>query len=137
MLNLALRVSFVGAGLLAVVGCGQDGEPSLSGSVTYNGAPVANGTISFTPIEGESSFGAEVTNGKYAAKDAQPGQYKATIQAHQAVADMPKTREAFTASAGKAQDSSIPADAEGNGRTVEVKGGEQTLDFAITGPPQQ
>jgi hypothetical protein len=137
MLNRALAVTFCCTTFLAAAGCGENGGPSLSGTATYNGAPVANGTISFTAIEGESSFGAEVIEGKYVVEDPLPGQYKVTIRAHQAVADMPKTREAFTASAGKSPPSnSIPEDAEGNGQTVEIKDESQTIDFAITGPPK-
>jgi hypothetical protein len=123
---------------LLCIGC-DDAGPALSGSVTYNGSPVADGDVAFTPIESGTSFGAKITGGKYQADKVYTGQYRALITASPQT-QAPNTRE----EAAKARQSPqnqpaaplIPADAEGNNQTVEIKPGEQTLDFALTGPPR-
>ncbi|HEX6964029.1 MAG TPA: hypothetical protein VF175_19330, partial [Lacipirellula sp.] len=123
---------------LLSIGC-EDAAPSLSGSVTYNGSPVADGNIAFTPIEAGTSFGAKITGGSYQADKVYEGQYRVLVSAS-SDAQVPKTREEAQKmrQSGQNQPAAtlIPADAEGNGQTVEITGGEQTLDFALTGPPQ-
>jgi hypothetical protein len=131
-----LAVSLLGAG-----GCGEAGGPSLSGSVTYNGEPVEDGFVTFSPTGSGTSFAAKVTGGKYAPEKVYPGEFKVLVQGTRAVV-VPKTREEAEqlakANAGKPPQSPdyISVNAEGNGQTVEVKEGDQTLDFAITGPPK-
>ena len=124
---------------LAASGCGSETKTSVSGSVTYNGAPVEHGVVTFEAADGGNSFGAPVANGQYAADDAKTGQFKAVIQSGAAPTST-SSREAFQQQAGanSDQDSAnyIPADAEGNGQTIEITAGAQTRDFAITGPPR-
>jgi len=139
MFNCPQVVAVISACLLVVGGCGESGGPSLTGSVTYNGAPVENGLITFEAVNGGTSFGAGVSDGKYIAKKVYTGQFKVTVQANPNIV-VPKTREDFERQnrISPSQPESfdyIPEDAEGNGQTVEVKLGDQTLDFAITGPP--
>jgi hypothetical protein len=56
---------------------------------------------------------------------------------------VPKTREEAErlakAQAGAPPQSPnyIPENAQGNGQTVEITAGDQTLDFALTGPPRK
>ncbi len=57
--------------LALMVGCGKDdglGRKAISGSVTLDGAPVGNGSISFEPQGSEStiSSGGVIQDGKYA-----------------------------------------------------------------------
>ena len=59
------------AGLLSVLGGCGDNDPqakrAISGTVTLDGAPVANGSLSFQPEQpGGTASGAVITNGKYA-----------------------------------------------------------------------
>jgi hypothetical protein len=129
------------------LGCNQ--SVSVVGTVTYNGAPVEKGSIAFMPADGKGQpFGAAITDGRYSADKPTPGKRIATIRGLKKInfgrssEESLKMYEAAKA-AGKewAGNVSEPADyipeaAEGNGQTVEITPGPQTLDFAITGPPR-
>jgi hypothetical protein len=126
-------------GVVALSGCGQGDGARVAGSVTYNGEPIENGAITFQAVGGDDSFSASIVNGQYSASAAPSGQYKASIQATTA-AESATSREAFQQQAGAtAQQPAnyIPVDAQGNGQSVVIKEGEQTLDFALTGPPRK
>ena len=60
----------VGAILFLFSGCGDNdplGRRAVNGTVTLDGASLANGTISFQPTEqGTTSSGAVISEGKYA-----------------------------------------------------------------------
>src|SRR5262245_51458423 len=59
--------------LIFAVGCGG-GKTTVSGKVTYNGAPVESGTISFRPADGKGQvFAARITDGAYDIPEAMPG----------------------------------------------------------------
>jgi hypothetical protein len=125
--------------MLLCVGCSES-APSLSGTITYNGAPVADGYVRFSPAASGTSFAAKITGGKYQADKVYTGQYTVLVTANTSVAG-PRTREEAAAQRPGASTAApapaIPENAEGNGQTVEITGGAQTLDFALTGPPRQ
>jgi hypothetical protein len=54
-------------GLLVASGCAEQGEPlyPVSGEVTFEGEPLAEGTIAFVPIDGRSPHATPITAGKY------------------------------------------------------------------------
>jgi hypothetical protein len=53
--------------LLAVVGCSPAAD--VSGSVSYDGTPVADGSITFVPADGQTpTAGGTVKDGKYACR---------------------------------------------------------------------
>jgi hypothetical protein len=53
------------AALTLLPGC-NNGRPSVSGEVTFNGQPVAEGTISLEPADGNGpSVGGKIVRGKY------------------------------------------------------------------------
>jgi hypothetical protein len=137
----------VALGSLAIAGCQR--TTSLEGAVTYNGQPVEKGSIAFQPADGTGSgFGAEIVDGRFAAKKAQPGKYTVLVRGvHERVAPQ-STEEAIrqyeeAKAAGKATldhygqpADYIPEDAEGNGKTIDVESGANKLDFALKGPPR-
>ena len=135
------RTAFLYVFLVASLctGCGEKAGPSVSGSVTYNGSPVASGSVAFSSTGEGRSFGAQIVGGKYTAETAYEGQYIALITAD-AIGAIPSSREDFerqrTANQSQAAALTIPENAEGNGQTVEITGGAQTLDFKLTSPPQ-
>ncbi|WP_116344459.1 hypothetical protein [Blastopirellula marina] len=62
MMTNNLGSAWAGIGIaavcVAVIGCGRsDGMVTVTGTVTYNGVPVENGSISFTPVDGKSAAG--------------------------------------------------------------------------------
>ena len=118
---------------LLSIGCSET-APSLSGTVTYNGAPVADGYVTFSPTGSGTSFAAKITGGKYNADKIYTGQFQALVTASPN-APAPRTREEAAAQRPAATPApAIPENAQGNGRTVEITGGQQTLDFALTAP---
>ena len=125
---------------IALIGCGGDAFPGLSGSVTYNGQPVESGFITFSPTGSGQSFGAKIVDGRYEPEKVQAGQFKVLVRAESEV-QVAATREeaAKQAAAGgqKGSPNYIPENAKGNGQTVDIADGAQTLDFALTGPPRQ
>jgi hypothetical protein len=128
--------------LLAAIisaGCAKNQNPTVTGSVTYNGQPVESGYVSFSPTASGTSVGAKIVDGKYTAEKAHPGQFRVLVQATSGT-PAPKTRveaEKRAASRAAARPNYIPENAEGNGQTVEIKAGEQTIDIALKGPPRQ
>lgn len=73
--------------MAALVGCGPtDGLISVTGSVTYNGEPVQDGSISFTPIDGRgSSGGGVIENGQIVRGKSSPGKIAVQIYANKIV----------------------------------------------------
>jgi hypothetical protein len=72
--------------LMAVVGCGQNGQLPVHGTVTLDGAPLTQGVINFQPAAATAarSSGSAISNGSYAiaaAHGLQPGKYLVTISA--------------------------------------------------------
>jgi hypothetical protein len=60
---------FVGATLFALTGCSNDGvqRAEVSGTVTFNGQPVKEGSINFFPTDGTKGpeAGGAILDGKY------------------------------------------------------------------------
>ena len=130
--------------LLAVSGCG--GSTAVSGSVSYEGQPVENGSITFIPADGRGpSSGGTITAGRYQVRDVTSGEKIVQIVGLKAVPFARTTAELAqqaeeAAARGQApappvQTTQIPEDAEGNNLIVEVKSGIQTLDFHLKHPP--
>lgn len=87
MYGLWKAALFLGC-LLGIGGCGADdplGRRAVSGSVTLDGAPLAEGSISFQPTqESTTSSGAMIEQGKYAIsrdKGLPKGKYRVVINA--------------------------------------------------------
>jgi hypothetical protein len=139
MFGRILSLAILCTALALLPGCGSGGsETAVTGAVTYNGAPVESGVITFSPIGGGTSFGAKIEGGKYRPDKVYSGEYRVMIMATQS-ASAPRSREEAQqqgASPTKTPNY-IPENAEGNGQTVEIKPGDQTLDFALTGPPRK
>jgi hypothetical protein len=123
--------------LALLLGCGQSG--GLTGSVSYNGQPVERGSIAFSPVDGKGPvFGGKIENGKFDIPTAHAGKKRAVVRGIREGV-VPQSREEADAAA-KAGTFKLPdyiaEDAAGNSQEVDVSGGGQTLDFAITGPPR-
>jgi hypothetical protein len=147
MTGCRLIYTFIAICSVALAGCQQSN--SLAGAVTYNGEPVKKGSIAFQSADGTGSgFGADIVDGKYKAEKSQPGKHTVLVRGvHERLAPQ-STEEAIrqyeeAKAAGKATldhfgqpADYIPEDAEGNGQTVDIEPGAQTMDFEITGPPR-
>ena len=131
----------------SAVGCGGSGGATVSGTVTYEGQPVGDGTITFLPADGKGQpVGGPIVNGRYSLTAVSPGSKMVQITAVKAVkfaqssaemAQQAAERKARGDATGLIESADvIPANATGNNATIEVKPGTQTHDFALTKPAQ-
>jgi hypothetical protein len=71
--------------VFAASGCGDSKKSLVSGTVSVDGDPLANGTIAFFPIDGKGpTAGAGIKDGKYEV-EAGVGEMKVTINATKVV----------------------------------------------------
>ena len=91
-LSLSTMVVLLGS-ISLLAGCGpSDGMITISGSVTLDGEPVEDGSISLMPINGGSMGGGLIENGHYTAKSS-PGEMAVQIHAHKMVQKKNPSRE--------------------------------------------
>lgn len=125
---------------LIVAGCG--GKGTASGEVQYDGRPIGKGYITFLPAEGDGpTSGGAIDNGQYKVDNITPGKKLVKIvgvkKINFPVSNDDRARQAkINAQHGDSSGiveraDEIPADAPGNNTEVEVKEGEQMLDFAV------
>jgi len=142
--------SWAAAGLLAAAaiflsGCGSAPTGTVSGAVSYEGQPVNNGWVTFTPADGKGKDGgAPVADGRYTVTGLPPGPKVVKVIAVKKVnfASTSAEMQQKAAEARKAGNydglvdpaDTIPDNAEGNNVTVEVKAGEQTRDLHLKKP---
>ena len=137
--------------LVAAIGAGCDGggaTATVSGTVTYAGVPVEEGTIQFTPKSGKGSVvGGTVSGGKFSVANVGLGPMAVFVSSSApsvagadggpiSTADL--ARAAQERQAGKAKEAArppaVPADAAGNNATFDVKPGANTLQIDLTPP---
>lgn len=80
------RMAVVVAAALSLTGCGPANplaREAVSGSVTFNGEPLATGAIGFDPVDaGGVNSGATIDGGRYAIEEHRglpPGKYRVRI----------------------------------------------------------
>jgi hypothetical protein len=141
--SLAAGVALAAAaGLLS--GCGS-ATATVSGEVSYDGKPVGQGYITFTPADGKGKdAGGPIAGGRYRVTGLPPGpkvvKVMAVKQVNFASSSAEMMRRAAQARKAGSHDGlvdpadTIPDNAEGNNARVEVRPGEQTLDFALKPP---
>ena len=133
-------IAVCGGLLLLTAGCGA--ACSVTGTVTFDGQPVANGDITFLPADGKGPVAAaHISSGAFTVAEITPGPKIVQITAVKVVPFARSTQEmADRAAAQKAQGNAtgiidpadtIPANAEGNNVAMEVKAGSQKLDFHL------
>jgi hypothetical protein len=130
-------------GLLSA-GCGGDAA-SVSGLVSYEDQPVANGYVTFAPADGKGPVvGGAVTNGRYAVANVPPGPKVVKVEASSGAGPSVQTSEDAArvskelkgkyGADGIIRTETVPPDAAGNNQAVEVRAGSQTLDLALKKP---
>jgi hypothetical protein len=125
-----------------VLGC-HGSKNSLSGNVTYEGAPINRGYITLSPVDGHgTSCGGAIDAGKYVIDNVTPGKKIVQIigvkqiqfaRSHQEMADAAKS------GAPKAPESAdeVPSDAQGNNQTIEITVGAQEQNFDLKRPARR
>lgn len=120
---------------LLASGCGSgDGGPAkykVSGAVTFNGEPVKEGQIIFTPTEsGAGPEAGSIKDGRYSVQS-KGGKQKVTIEASREVPGM--TQSDFKGGTVPVKEGYIPEKYNKNTElTAEVKKGGGTVDFKLT-----
>jgi hypothetical protein len=135
-----LAIGSIAALLLGVEGCGN--PTSVSGQVSFEGKPVANGLITFLPADGLGpAAGGPISDGHYEVANLVPGKKIAQIIAVKKIngpaSNEERQRQAQanakhgTTTGIAAAADEIPADAEGNNRQIDLPAGKQILDFDL------
>jgi hypothetical protein len=131
------------------VGCGPPPTGTVSGTVTVDGQPVANGLITFLPDAGGEPQSAAIEGGKYATAAVPAGPCKVTVITRganpaggggNAASGMVvglgpgDVRPEPQAGGGKKKEVTVPAryaDPTQSGLTFDVKPGANTKDFPL------
>lgn len=119
MFRLRYFIPFV---FVFATGCGdgaKEPDASVSGAVNFNGQPVANGTVNFSPEDGKgASAEAAIADGKYGIARIFSGKKKVTVQG-------------FKGQAGSTGEPLFGPNTPGATKAVDVKPGQQTIDLAV------
>jgi hypothetical protein len=127
------------AGLLS--GCGPP-MAAVSGEVTYDGQPVEDGYITFTPADGKGKdAGGPIATGRYRVSDLPPGPKVVKVIGVKKV-NFASTSEEMKRKADEARKAgnygglvdpadTIPENAQGNNAQIELKVGENSKDFHL------
>jgi hypothetical protein len=135
VLAIVIMPALIAILIAAVGGCGSGTQrASLSGQITFDGAPLATGVISLEPTGGTKgpSAGAEIAAGKYqiaANRGPLPGRYRVSITANR------KTGRDVVVGGIKGAESEQFIPANYNVKTeleVEIKPGRNAADFTLT-----
>jgi hypothetical protein len=119
-----MRTASVVCGLLVLAGCGDGGPKRLpvSGTVSFDGTPIAKGEILFT-APGQAPDAAPIVDGKFTAQ-VQPGKKRVEIRASKQVgeSDMGPIMEGY-----------IPARYnESSELEADITAARQDLEFKLT-----
>jgi hypothetical protein len=127
-----------------IPGCGGS-SASISGEVTYNGEPVGNGYITFSPSDGKGpTAGGAIEDGHYLVDSLAPGPKLVKVNAVKKVhfaqssdemAKRAAVNKVFGDGSGLIEPADvIPPNAEGNNTNLTIQPGEQTHNFALKKP---
>lgn len=139
---IVIGFCLVATSALAVTGC-RPGVTTVNGTVTYEGQPLAQGEITFTPADGLGPVvGAPISSGAFAVAEIRPGRKIVQISELPQL-EFPKSTAELAEAARKGPakasppPSLMPANADGNGVTIEIQSGAQTRDFHLKKPARQ
>jgi hypothetical protein len=125
--------------VFAYCGCGEDsgGRLPVSGTVTYQGAPLKEGFIEFDAQDGSHRTGASITEGAYSlagSKGLAPGKY--TVRVTSVKSDAPATVEPPGPEAAKIEQENketIPAEFN-TASTLTYEAGSNSNKYDVTIP---
>jgi len=126
--------AFGGLALCAALAAGCDGSglADVSGTVTVDGAPVEEGSITFVPADGQGqTAGGPIKDGKYSVR-ASPGRMKVSISAPKAIGKK-KLYNTPNSPEGTIWKEGLPARYnEQTELTLDVKPGRNAKDWELT-----
>lgn len=146
-----IRAMAIALGCAALVcipaGCGP-ATANISGEVTYDGSPVGDGYITFTPTDGKGKDASSpIKAGRYSVTGVSPGNKTVKIVAVKQVS-FASTSEEMKQKAAAAQKSgnndglvapadTIPENAIGNNVAVDIQPGDNPKDFKLKSPARK
>ena len=119
------------AAIVAALGCGPT-MSTVSGTVTFNGEPVAKGAISLFPSDGKGApVGGLITDGRYSVSGVAPGEKLVQLSAPIVAG----TRKDDYGNVTQVAEELLPASwGRASRETITVTAGAMTKNFEITGP---
>jgi hypothetical protein len=144
--SLAVAVVLTAVALV-LSGCGSS-TATVSGEVTYEGQPVGDGYITFTPADGKGKdAGGPLTGGRYEVAGLPPGPKVVKVIAVKKV-NFASTSEEMMARAAEARKlgnhdglvdpaDTIAENAEGNNARIDLTAGVNQHDFHLTKPAKK
>jgi hypothetical protein len=138
-------VALVTAAIGLQSGCSSSSLATVSGQVTYDGQPVADGFITFTPADGKGAeAGGQIVNGKYELTRVQPGPKVVKVIGVKKV-NFASTSDEMMRKAAVARKSgnhdglvdpadTIPEAAEGNNAKIDITAGDNKHDLRLSKP---
>ena len=119
--------------VLSLAGCSDNGLLEISGSVTLDGQPVEEGSISLMPVDGKGvTGGGLISNGTYTAETS-PGEMAVQIYAYKTVEKAKPTAEEIERGITSDRVELLPPVYNRQSKLrIQVSDSEQTFDFALT-----
>jgi hypothetical protein len=128
----ALPASVIlGVAICALSGCGKGKLSEVSGTITYEGKPIEQGSIAFIPADGNGpSAGSPIVDGKYFAQNVPVGMAKVQIRGARITGQKRMLPDSPPVSTSEEM---LPAKYHSASElTYEVKSGTQVKDFDLT-----
>jgi len=117
--------------MITATGCGKP-SATVSGAVSFNGEPVAEGSISLLPADGKGSpAGADILKGRYTLSNVTPGEKIVQLTAPVVVGT---TKDDYGGETKLVEDLMPVSWGRASREKISVSAGSTTQDFAIEGP---
>jgi hypothetical protein len=128
--SLPASVILAGA-ICALSGCGNSKLSEVSGTISYDGKPIEQGSIAFIPADGNGpSGGSPIVDGKYFAQNVPVGKTKVQIKGARVTGQKRMLPDSPPVSTSEEM---LPAKYNtASELTYEVKSGTQVKDFDLT-----
>ena len=119
-----------------LAGCGGSQNAEVSGTVTFDGKPIENGSIVFLSADGNGpTTGGTIENGKYSVQNVPVGLCKIQIKAAKETTKMKMYDDPKAEWVQKAGEEMLPpkyTDEKATELNFEVKSGKNEKDFSLT-----
>lgn len=125
---------------LLMTGCGGGSQGvTVSGTVTYDGKPVPQGSITFAPADGKgASVGGEIRNGQFTVTGVPPGEKIVSVTGGEPIQHAQSSEElAQMAARGEKprEGWTIPPHAKGNNQRITISTNRtQTVNIELSPP---
>ncbi len=122
--------------VFVLAGCGGSQNAEVSGTVTFDGKPIENGSIVFLSVDGKGpTTGGTIENGKYSVQNVPVGLCKIQIKAAKETTKMKMYDDPKAEWVQKAGAEMLPpkyTDEKATELNFEVKSGKNEKDFSLT-----